>query len=135
MAIHDLIHVRRGRWKSQPRNREHVLLRLAPLRASGGAHYTGLKEVEAGATVRAHTQQNPPGCHEGVGSNGPIGLPPYEVLRLGSPANTGGPRGARAGPSSLRVTNGKGKGKAKKPNSVATLAIGHTPVECRVRAD
>ena len=73
-----------------------MLLRLAPLRASGGAHNTGLKEVEAGATVRAHTQQNPPGCHEGVGSNGPIGLPPYEVLRLGSPANTGGAeRGAR----------------------------------------
>ena len=47
--------------------------------------------------MRAHTQQNPPGCHEGVGSNGPIGLPPYEVLRLGSPANTGGlsERGAR----------------------------------------
>ena len=44
-------------------------------------------------------------------SNGPIGLPPYEVLRLGSPANTGGLRGARAGPSSLRVTNGKGKGR------------------------
>ena len=43
------------------------------------------------------------GCHEGVWSNGPIGLPPYEVLRLGSPANTGGLRGARAGPSSLRV--------------------------------
>ena len=35
----------------------------------------------------------------------------YEVLRLGSPANTGGLRGARAGPSSLRVTNGKGKGR------------------------
>ena len=44
-------------------------------------------------------------------SNGPIGLPPYEVLRLGLPANTGGLRGARAGgPPSLRVTNGKGKG-------------------------
>ena len=42
-----------------------------------------MAEVEAGATVRAHTQQNPPGCHEqGVGSNGPIGFPPYEVLRL-----------------------------------------------------
>ena len=51
-----------------------MLLRLAPLRASGGAHNTGLKEVEAGATVRAHTQQNPPGCHEGVWSNGPTGL-------------------------------------------------------------
>ena len=90
-----------------------MLLRLAPLRASGGAHYTGLKEVEAGATVRARKQQNPPGCHEGVWSNGPIGFPPYEVLRLGLPANTGGLRGARAGPSSLRVTNGKEKEKKK----------------------
>ena len=95
--------VRRGRWKSQPRDREHVLLRLAPLRASGGAHYTGLKEVEAGATVRAHTQQNPPGCHEGVWSNGPIGLPPYEVLRLGSPANTGGRPLARSNLENERV--------------------------------
>ena len=65
--------------------------------------------------MRAHTQQNPPGCHEGVWSNGPIGLPPYEVLRLGSPANTGGLRGARAGPPSLRVTNGKGKGTRLEP--------------------
>ena len=45
--------------------------------------------------MQAHTQQNPPGCHEGVWSNGPTGLPPYEVLRLGLPANTGGLRGAR----------------------------------------
>ena len=44
------------------------------------------------------------------GATDPLGChPPYEVLRLGSPANTGGLIGARAGPSSLRVTNGKGK--------------------------
>ena len=99
-----------GRRASVLNNRPHSLHHGLCSRRRLGAHYTRLKEVEAGATVRAHTQQNPPGCHEGVGSNGPIGLPPYEVLRLGSPANTGGPRGARAGPSSLRVTNGKGKG-------------------------
>ena len=87
--------------------------------------FLSLQEVEAGATVRAHTQQNPPGCHEGVGSNGPIGLPPYEVLRLGLPANTGGLRGARAGPSSLRVTNGKGKGVCLNENPIQIQQKAH----------